>query len=222
MRRYARGMNLIEVSIVLAIVGGMTAMGISTLGSLRESGESRGEAQKLLVSLRDARTLSIVTGVRHGIYYGGNQDTAYNAAGRTFDLRNTVATFRKPSVQANASIFQPGADIILSQRYLPHAPGTPQNGLMVLSLMNSGNASSFVVLFDQEGQPYISLAGTPVQFPASGPLVFSMRKVTPSTKLTTRTNTQDIAPAEFCLALERTGDAKLVPRKLCSLTAPVQ
>lgn len=223
MRRFPRGMSLLEAAVVLAIVGGMTALGINTLSGLRSNGESTGEAQKLLVMLRDARVLSTVTGVRHGIYWGGPKDVVSNGANGLPDLRNTLATFRKPTLATMSSDYVPGQDIILNRRLLPRMANDPLQALLQLNLMQNNPYASLRIVFNQEGEPTVSLnsggVSTLLNFPNNGPLVFTLRNPTIDQRSRSTTGVTnavtDLNPTERCLALERTGDAKIISRKQC-------
>lgn len=217
-RHMLRGLTMVEVAITVAIVGGLTAMGVSTFNSLQNNGQTNGEAQKLMSMMRNARTLSIVTGVRHGVFVGGASTSSPTAG--TADLRNRLVSFRKKAIGNNSTDFLPGTDIILSQREMPHRAGNSADALLQFSLASNTTGNSFYVLYDEDGRPSLSLVSgsenTAVPF-TNGCVRLRMSKPSLRTADTTLTAPSTTNPTERCLELSDSGEVKIIAKADCAL-----
>lgn len=219
MKRQAfRGMTMVEVAITVAIVGGITAMGVSTFNSLQNNGQTNGEAQKLMSMMRNARTLSIVTGVRHGVYVGGASGSTPTAG--TPDFRNRLISFRKKAIGSNSTQFLPGTDIVLSQRELPHLAGDSTAASMQFSLASHSTGNHFYVLYDEDGRPSLNLVSggenTPVPF-VNGCVRLRMAKPSTRTQDANLTANTFANPTERCMELSDSGEVKIIPKEDCAL-----
>lgn len=126
-----RGITLLEIMVVVAIVGAMTAMASAAMTELKYVGQSREETRAVVTMLRNARMMAITSGLRHGVYIGGPNDAWNNGSAGTRDLRNRIVIFRRPnafSAAAQTNDFVPGEDVILAEHQMPTSgppPGMP-------------------------------------------------------------------------------------------------
>lgn len=219
MKRFDRGMSLLEITVVLAVTAILTTLAVASFGNLREHGEVAGEGHKLLVLLRNARTLSIVTGVRHGVYIGGAADALNNGSSGP-DLRNHMAPFRKPGIGDTSNDFNPEQDIILERRVMPQVTTDEGNPLPLLQfrMLRGSPGGSIRIVFNEDGIPTLNLAtggsSSVVPFPNEGtdPHYLILR----STRRNSSDTTFDKDETRRCVSLEPGGEVRMLPRDNCT------
>lgn len=197
---FKRGVTILELMIVVAIVGIMAGLAAMSFTEMRAIGSAREETRFLLGALRNARTLSVATTVPHGIYIGGGND-AINP-----DLRNRVAMFRKATPDMPATDYAAG-DYILTQRALPAVGGTTESMILFDAIQTNSN-SSIRVIFDRNGNPQIwnVIAGvsTPVVITPGAPAVLGIRHRGLEAKSPGVTN-----PSGRCIEMVQNGNTRI-------------
>lgn len=150
-RALSRGVSLLEVMVVVAIVGivaGTAAMGFS---DMKNMGMVREETRNLLSALRNARTLAVATSIPHGVRISGGADAAAP------EYRNYIITYRKPNADTAAGPYAPGFDRVLQSRALPSVNGNNAQPLLIFDAIAASPNSNIDVIFDRNGMPQINV-----------------------------------------------------------------
>lgn len=113
MRRPARGVTLLEVLVVVAIVAILSAIAAGGLQSLVSRTRVAQTGRTLASALRNTRLRAVATGCFHFAQVNGPQYAGVNAGVVGFPTRrNTVSIVRKANCDATLPVFQPGDQVV--------------------------------------------------------------------------------------------------------------
>jgi prepilin-type N-terminal cleavage/methylation domain-containing protein len=189
-----RGFTLLEMMIVIAIIGIMTALASGSFIEARRLGESREEARSLFNYLRNARSLSVSTQTPHGLYLG--------VAATDANMNNRVAVVRQTADGGTKMVL----DHMLS--------GTPPGNSIAIRVLDPTGAAPTGIENNVGTEVRIGFDtdGIPRRFPSGNPLnetflIFAVRNTrfdnpglaTPAAKAKANYSSR-------CVKMFRTGD----------------
>jgi prepilin-type N-terminal cleavage/methylation domain-containing protein len=108
-----RGFTLLEMMMVVAIVGVLSALAVVSLTTAMRSTTTSGEARRTLARIQLARSLATTTGLCHGVIIGGHAEM-------TGKFVDRVAVFREPTpptLAAPCSDYNAMTAVILSNDF---------------------------------------------------------------------------------------------------------
>ncbi|MBK7861996.1 MAG: prepilin-type N-terminal cleavage/methylation domain-containing protein [Archangiaceae bacterium] len=166
MLRRRRGMTLLELMTVVAVVGIMTGLSALSFMSVRSTSRSRETTRLLVTAMRTARMMAVTSGVPTGVHIGTMSDVNGSRLLLVFRKQNAAAP-------ANAQFVPPAGvnpDLVVSRNNLVDIglgnAVTPE--LLSLQYDTGGgyqalaDGEALEVIYDSDGRPNV------LQVPAGG------------------------------------------------------
>jgi prepilin-type N-terminal cleavage/methylation domain-containing protein len=146
-RREPQGYTLVEMMIVVAIVGILSAIGASALSKVVTGARVRGAARSVSQMVADARALSVTQHCPHFVQINGTSYAPSSPPAGMVKTKATISLVRKGNCASTNSFFEVSAthpllsDKVLQSQTLGE-PLMPNNGLQIVMTAPAGVVTS--------------------------------------------------------------------------------
>ena len=145
MKRHERGLTMVELLVVLAIVIILSSIVFQVFRTLASSKSLEGETSRVAAEIGRARSLTLASkyAAQFGVHFATSSVTLFQGSSYSASSASNTVTVLSPVVQVASSSFAGGGSDVIFQRL---TGGTTQSGTILISLKN-GTTSKTITIY---------------------------------------------------------------------------